>query len=83
VGNGENPNDLGMDDVGEKDLEVDPAVSLGTQSWQLGMVGDPGNGSFRILLEADAQPGFNGFIACDGISKLICRLVKNPEIHAG
>ena len=81
MGDGQNPNDIGMKDVGDvvgKDLQIDPAIATGTNTGQLGLIRDSKNNSPYFVFKANAQPGFNGFIAGDGIGKLSSRVAKNP-----
>ena len=41
---------------GSEDLEIDPAISLGTNAGQLGLIGDPGNDRLHFLFEAHRSP---------------------------
>ena len=86
VGNGQNPNDFVVDGVGEvirENLEIDTPEAHGADPRQLGMSGNPNKHGFHLLFQADAQSGFDGFIAGNGGGKLGRGLIKNPSSHAG
>jgi len=62
VADGQNPNDLGVNKIGDvvsKDLEIDSAIFPGTNVVQLGLACDPSHNGLDFLFETNPQTGFN------------------------
>ena len=86
MSNGQNPNGVSPNVIGDvirKNLQVHPAVALGPESWQFGVVSDPLNGATNLFFQSNAKTGFNFLIVCNGLVEFNFRLLENFELHAG
>jgi hypothetical protein len=86
MGDGKDPNDLGMDHVSDrvgKHLQIHTAIAIRAQVGQLRVVPDPCCCRLNFEPVADTQSRFDIFVLGNGIREFCRGFVENPKNHAG